>query len=248
MSIHRRCGKGLVACLLAWLIDAGIVLSAASLALIVTPAAASAEGLFDLFFGHRPDPGATAYANPVQPLDARPSEPSAETGPTVAYCVRLCDGHFFPIQRTAATAVETCSSFCPASRTKVFSGSSIDHATARDGSRYADLATAYAYRDRIVPGCTCNGKDAFGLARVQVADDPTLRPGDIVATENGFAAYNGNGGRKHGADFTPIDAARGQSEWRRQLAKTPIAPTPVPTSSVESIRHDAGGRQAQLAR
>jgi hypothetical protein len=155
--------------------------------------------------------------------------------------VRLCDGHFFPIQRTAATPAETCSSFCPASHTKVFSGSSIDRAVARDGGRYADLANAYAYRDRVVPGCTCNGKDAFGLARVQVADDPTLRPGDIVATETGFATYNGNGGRKRGADFTPIDASRGQSEWRRQLAKTPIAPTPVPVSVVLD-------RQAQLAR
>ena len=38
----------------------------------------------------------------------------------------------------------------------------------------------------LVSGCTCNGKDALGLAQVKIEDDPTLRKGDIVAGENGI--------------------------------------------------------------
>ena len=44
------------------------------------------------------------------------------------------------------------------------------------------------YRQKIVEGCTCNGKDSFGLARIDVASDPTLRPGDIVATGDNVKA------------------------------------------------------------
>ena len=52
-----------------------------------------------------------------------------------------------------------------------------------DGSRYADLDTALLYRKQLVAGSTCNGRDRFGLAHVDVNTDPTLRPGDIVATK-----------------------------------------------------------------
>jgi len=43
--------------------------------------------------------------------------------------------------------IETCRAMCPASKTKVFFGSGIDHAAARDGQRCTDLDSAYAYRD-----------------------------------------------------------------------------------------------------
>jgi Protein of unknown function (DUF2865) len=84
-------------------------------------------------------------------------------GRYVAYCVRLCDGHHFPLEHTAnAAPIETCRAMCPASKTKVFFGSGIDHAAARDGQRYTDLDRAYAYRDHLVANCTCNGRDALG--------------------------------------------------------------------------------------
>ncbi len=97
--------------------------------------------------------------------------------------MRLCDGRFFPLQRHGGVSTaQACSSFCPASQTKIYRGSSIDHAVAQDGKRYADLSTAFAYREQIVPDCTCNGKDAFGLVNTPVEKDATLQPGDIVAT------------------------------------------------------------------
>jgi Protein of unknown function (DUF2865) len=230
----------------------------AGFAVAAAPAPAAAQSLFDFFSGARrpaPPPMATAYADPQTETFAKPSDPAprAESGPAVSYCVRLCDGHFFPIQRSAATPIEICNSFCPASRTKVFSGSTIDHAVARDGSRYADLGSAYAYRTRVVPGCTCNGKDAFGLAPVKASEDPTLRQGDVVATEDGFVAYNG--GRKRGGDFTPIGSAAGvPADSKRQLAQTRIAPAPAGSAEIinsapsSASARDGNERQAQLAR
>jgi hypothetical protein len=191
-----------------------ILMSGVALAAVATPAAA--EGLFDFFFNgpQHSSPSASAYADPSQQFEpSKPQEPRVDQGPAVAYCVRLCDGRFFPIQRSGATPAEICSSFCPASRTQVFSGSSIDHAVARDGTHYADLSNANVYRDKIVPGCTCNGKDAFGLVNMKAAEDPTLRPGDVVATDTGFVTYNG--GRKHSADFTPACPANGGASCRK---------------------------------
>ncbi len=146
-----------------------------------------------------------AYSDPFSlfgaPAAPQPIETPASGG-SVAYCVRLCDGRFFPIQRSSgADPAQICSGFCPAAQTKIFSGSGIDHASARDGARYADLKNAFAYREKTIPGCTCNGKDAFGLVNTPAAADPTLRAGDIVATNTGFVTYTG--GRRN-AEFTPV--------------------------------------------
>ena len=51
---------------------------------------------------------------------------------------------------------------------------------------YSELPNAFRYRNELVAGCTCNGKDQIGLAPVKIEDDPTLRKGDIVAGENGL--------------------------------------------------------------
>jgi hypothetical protein len=228
------------------------------LAFVAAPAPAAAQSFFDFFnVGRRPSPPpmASAYADPqTETSSAKPSEPAPriDTGPAVSYCVRLCDGHFFPIQRSAATPIEICNSFCPASRTKIFSGSSIDHAVAHDGTRYAELGTAFAYRDHVVPGCSCNGKDAFGLVNMKAAEDPTLRQGDVVATADGFVAYSGS--HKRSADFTPVNSAPAvPADSKRQLAQTRIAPASgaraeATNSSASSAARDGNDRQVQLVR
>jgi len=145
----------------------------------------------DSWFGRQQrqyTPQANAYTDPGAVMQERygpASTPSigGGTGQSVAYCVRLCDGRYFPMQRHGnATSIQLCNAFCPAAKTQVFNGSQIDHAAASNGARYTNLDNAFVYREKIVPGCTCNGKDAFGLAKIDVANDPTLRPGDIVAS------------------------------------------------------------------
>ena len=125
-----------------------------------------------------------------------------------AYCVRTCDGRYFRVNGSDnASRAASCNSFCPASETKLFYGSSIDEATAENGKAYSDLPNAFRYRNELVSGCTCNGKDQIGLASVKIEDDPTLRKGDIVAGENGLLVA-GRSADKRGAElnFSPASA------------------------------------------
>jgi hypothetical protein len=188
------------------------VLAAAACA----PGAANAGSLFDFLFGadryERPPAPVESYAEPSAPVLPAPLGPesvrqsSGGTGHQVAYCVRLCDGQHFPLEHmTNATPVETCRAMCPASRTKVFFGSEIGGAVAKDGVRYADLDSAFIYRKQLIANCTCNGKDALGLAPFDMSNDPTLRPGDIVSTKQGLMAFGGRNGSV--AQFTPVNAA-----------------------------------------
>jgi hypothetical protein len=233
----------------------GLLIAAAVTALVLPATPASAQGLFDFLFGsqRRPSPpqSASSYADPNAGFDGE--RRAAASGPSVVFCVRVCDGRYFPIQRSGgANAAQLCNSFCPASQTKLYSGGGIDHAVAPDGSRYASLRNAFAYRERIVENCTCNGRDPYGLVTLSTTDDPTLRPGDIVATNEGFVAYNGN---RRNAEFTPIQSYSGLSaEWRQRLAETRIVPSNATPVSPEALRQgataaqDNGGRPVQLDR
>ena len=56
-----------------------------------------------------------------------------EEGPRSAYCVRTCDGHYFPVRAQGdMNAAEMCQAFCPSAQTKIFSGGGIDYAVAPD--------------------------------------------------------------------------------------------------------------------
>ena len=130
---------------------------------------------------------------------------SRHAGGGLAYCVRTCDGRYFPLTASDnASRAASCNSFCPASETKVFHGSSIDDATTDHGKSYSELPNAFRYRTELVGGCTCSGKDQVGLAPVKIEDDPTLRKGDIVAGENGLLVA-GRSSDKRGAElkFSP---------------------------------------------
>jgi hypothetical protein len=205
-------------------------LAAALLAAIVaalSPAPASAQNLFDLFFGgmRRAMAPASSYADPRQ--DGRVSRTRYGSGPYVggggiAYCVRLCDGRHFPITYNTGNAAEICKSFCPASPTKVFSGSTIDQSYSSDGKRYSDIPNAFVYRAKLVADCTCDGKSPTGLARLDSKEDETLRQGDIVATNKGLMAYRGES--RNTAQFTPINASSISPAMRKQLLAIRVAP------------------------
>lgn len=224
-------------------------LAAISVATPVKPA--SAAGLLELLFGgfrDRSAPSAPAFADPFGLTDPGERPAAAERGPSMAYCVRLCDGYHFPVQRSGGmSAAQACNSFCPAAKTKVFSGSSIDSASASDGTRYADLSNASVRRQQTAESCTCNGKTSFGLAAIDVNDDPTLRPGDIVATNNGFVAYKG--GKKQGAEFSPIPP-----DARRKLENVKVIPPRSTVAQIEASKIDLSAqdrddaRRAQLSR
>ncbi|MBV8924149.1 MAG: DUF2865 domain-containing protein [Bradyrhizobium sp.] len=221
--------------------------------LALAPHTVSAEGLFDFFFGgaqrqqRQAPPQASFFADPFNnsPQAAPPPQPRAaiaSSGP--AFCVRTCDGRYFPLMRAAASPVQMCQSFCPASATKVFYGSNIDSATTVSGERYPDSENAFAYRKALRADCTCNGRDPAGLAPVDLALDSSLRPGDVIATTNGLVAYSGiRAGNDQTAEFTPVAAYPGLTpEVRTRLGEIKVAPVSadVPTSDMPASQANPG--------
>ena len=218
-----------------------LVAIAAFTSAVALPRAASAENLFDFLFGgaqkqHQTPAQANFFADPFsqQPAPA-PSRPVASAGSGPAFCVRSCDGRYFPSSRANATPVQMCQAFCPASPTKVFYGSSIDSASSATGERYADSENAYAYRKTLRADCTCNGRDAAGLAPVDLTLDTSLRAGDVIATTNGLVAYSGvKVGINQTAEFTPVASYPGlTSEVRARLGEMKVAPVAAEMSGEE---------------
>jgi Protein of unknown function (DUF2865) len=168
------------------------------------------SALFGAFSGrHSPQlpiplPFANEGAGAGAPSDAR----AIGTGGQ-AYCVRTCDGRYFPISASdGQSRAASCNSFCPASETKVVYGSNINSAATETGKPYSELPNAFRYRNELVAGCTCNGKDQIGLAPVKIENDPTLRRGDIVAGANGLMV-SGRGADRRGAslNMSPVSPA-----------------------------------------
>ncbi len=123
-----------------------------------------------------------------------PSRAAAGGG---AFCVRTCDGRYFAVPVSGGQSrAATCKSFCPASETKVFTGGNIDSAFSESGKSYSSLPNAFRYRTELVSGCTCNGKDGGGLAKIKIENDPTLRKGDIVAGPGGALLASRGGERR----------------------------------------------------
>jgi hypothetical protein len=193
----------------------------------LAPEMSSAEGLLDFFFGgsqkqqHPTSFFANPFNNDPQPP---PPRPVASSGP--GFCVRSCDGKYFPLTRGAVSPMQMCQAFCPASPTKVFFGPSIDSAYAPSGERYADSENAFAYRKALRADCTCNGHNPAGFAPVDLALDGSLRPGDVVATTDGLAAYSGiRVGNDQAPDLTPVASFPGLTlEVRTRLNNMKVAP------------------------
>jgi hypothetical protein len=191
--------------------------AAAWIALTLTPAAQAEDflsALFGAFGGARPHapmvplPFASEGNNSGVPETLQRPR-AGYSGGSQAYCVRSCDGRYFPISASDnQTRAASCNGFCPASETRIVYGSNIDNAVTESGKLYSELPNAFRYRNEIVAGCTCNGRDQFGLARIKIESDPTLRKGDIVA-ENGGLMVAGRGADKRGAslNFSPVSQA-----------------------------------------
>lgn len=229
----------------------------AAFLLALNTGAAPAGDIFGSIFGsiQRRQPVTSgpsmAYANPwgdISGLEISPGEAARPAGPTITYCVRLCDGRYFPVQRQAASSspAKICTAQCPASRTKILIGAGIDNAIGLDGGRYSSLENAFVYRERVVSDCTCNGKDPYGLAAIDIHSDPTLQRGDIVVTDKGPVAFVGDQRLPHrAAEFAPVKNSLAVSDsLRKQLSGLRVArqpsfevwlPEPLPQSTPASV-------------
>jgi Protein of unknown function (DUF2865) len=229
-------------------------------AMTLAAQAPASAGIFERIFGGlrraieapaRLPNNVRAFADPFAGVRHARQPGEAEFGAKTGYCVRVSDGFYFPVRaHPHMSTAEACHMLCPGSATRLYSGPGIDHAVAADGSRYADLDTAYLYRERLVAGSTCNGRNPFGLAHVNVAVDPTLRSGDIVVTRRGLVAVTAV--KNKVAEFKPVEDDRAiPKSARAKLANVKIMPTAigadVPTIVSQSGRVD-DTRSAQLTR
>jgi hypothetical protein len=187
---------------------------------------AQAEDFLSALFGafgarrHEAPPMALPFASEGYPFAPQnDSRPRVAYSGGQAYCVRTCDGRYFPISASdGQSRAASCNSFCPASETEVVYGSNIDNAATEAGKPYSELPNAFRYRNELVTGCTCNGKDQIGLAPVKIENDPTLRRGDIVARADGLMVA-GRAADKRGAslNFSPVS-----EQMRSRFQRMPV--------------------------
>jgi len=206
-----------------WMMAAAAALAAATLA-----PSAQAQDFFSNFFGGFGRSRQT-FRMPFDDNFQQPERRQRYGGGGQAYCVRTCDGRYFPITGTdRESRAGACNSLCPKAETQVVYGSPIDDGATENGKPYSKLPNAFRFRNELVDGCTCNGTDPVGLAKVEVEKDSTLRSGDIVAGTNGLVVANKSEGRGGPVEFSPASerikaqfrappvVAKGRDEDRRR--------------------------------
>ena len=220
--------------------QAALGASVALCALTLAPAAQAEDflsALFGAFGGGRHQSPSMPFANEGGPRFAPYDAPRTRGyGGSQAFCVRSCDGRYFPLTRGNANPVQMCQAFCPASPTRVFFGGSIDSAASSNGERYAESENAFAYRKALRADCTCNGRDPAGLAPVDLTLDTSLRAGDVIATTTGLVAYTGvKLGVNQTAEFTPVASYPGLTpDVRARLGEMKVAPVAAETIATET--------------
>jgi hypothetical protein len=150
---------------------------------------------------------------------------SYDDAPSVAYCVRLCDGRYFRLAKSASDeAGDLCKSSCPDAPTELFFGDDdVNKAESEDGVRYDALPNAFVYRNRVIPDCSCI-KGRLGTAAIDVEKDPTLERGDVVITHQGPAVVKDGEGKKSQPTLVPVkNYSKISSDIRRFLKASDIA-------------------------
>ncbi|MEZ5839430.1 MAG: DUF2865 domain-containing protein [Hyphomicrobiales bacterium] len=154
----------------------------------------------------------TKTAESNKPAKAKPVGGTFRT-----LCVRTCDGYYWPVSFSTTpdrfdNDEQSCSARCPSAETRLYvhrnPGGDVENMVSREGTPYAELATAYRYREKIDASCGCgtptggllealNGssEDAIesaaenveaGSAEADTGDEPTdvaARTDDAVETD-----------------------------------------------------------------
>ena len=116
------------------------------------------------------------------------------------FCVRSCDGYYFPVGPITTgggrrAQADACNAMSPAAAVRLYSArnGAIETARSETGQIYGATATAFRYRERLEPGCSCQAGVNQGLARLAMAQDFTLRTGDLVVMDAGVRIFRGGG-------------------------------------------------------
>jgi hypothetical protein len=213
--------------------------------ILVSSNSVKAEDLLDFLFGSgAPQKTAPPTSRQIERMEGagEDTEGAAEAGPsTGGYCVRTCDGYFFPlIKSSRASKQESCEFACPSSPVEIYEGGSIQYARNHAGQRYSAQPFAFAFRTKTVANCNCNNPQSAQSDSVKLSrNDPTLASGDIVIEDSGAFVYDGAG-------FVPLARAKGVSNQTRQRILSMIKGNGDKTSG--QAEADGAPQQAPMPR
>ena len=172
----------------------------------------------------------------------------------VAYCVRLCDGYFFPLSRPSANPAElqtSCDNLCPSAQTRLYSAPAgsegIEQAKSR-GEAYTSLPTAFLHRAKVTKACTCTAV-GYGLETQDAMTDATFKRGDVFVAEKGLKIYRGSDpDHIRPRDFVPLQTSNLlPASERRKLSELMLRTVPRELARpVASESHPAGSAAAFL--
>ena len=172
-------------------------------------------------------------------MNTRPTRQAAAIagtdGSSRAFCVRSCDGYFFPVGPATSGAgrsaqADACTAMCPGASVRLYTArnGAIETARSETGQLYGATATAFRYRERLQPGCSCQASITQGLARLALVQDHTLRTGDVVVTDQGVRVFRAGGRFPHQPrDFVTARAyGRLSPDLRRRVEEIETARLP----------------------
>ncbi|WP_183506396.1 DUF2865 domain-containing protein [Methylobacterium brachythecii] len=120
--------------------------------------------------------------------------PVSAAGP-LSVCVRTCDGYMFPLgarhsQHEVPTQQAACAAACPDAPTTLYTlpwgKTELDQSVSLTGQPYLAAAWANVYKTKRVESCNCRTPGSTA-APLSIEHDPTIRPGDVVATRTSAA-------------------------------------------------------------
>lgn len=171
-------------------------------------------GLFDRLLGASPrssDTGYLAYADDGRNIvggdrtnvrrarpDARstPETPGFNTSQFRTFCVRTCDGYYFPMSPSSSRSdfardAQNCQTACPGAEMQVYYHSGVQEdaaemTSAANGRPYADMATAFLYRSDQPRdnACSCAGAQKPGGFSIIAGEPEKQQPETVAATGN----------------------------------------------------------------
>ena len=185
----------------------------------------------------RPDSGdAPLAAVPVDP-DAPPG-PAATPRASRVFCVRHCDGAFYPLAVDVSAdrmpdMDRVCQAQCPSAESSAYAGDGgdVSGATATDGSAYSALSTAFAYLKGPSQTCACRAPHQSWAAALAGAES-LLHPqkGDVTVTAELAASMARPVSPAQKA--VPTAAKPTPASPKRKPKAGPTVPPPLPDSDV----------------
>jgi hypothetical protein len=186
------------------------------------------------------------------------SESEISIGGRLAYCVRTCDGFYFPLSTSTGSNKgdeAVCNSLCPSAETKVYvgtSGADVDNARNSDTGRiYASMSNAFSYRKGIDKSCSCTA-NGYGLANNgSVYKDGSLRVGDIVMTKSGMRIFSGGTFPYRDSNFASLGSGLIDNKTRNNLRRVEQASLPgrsgLAAAPVSTAKRDNEAKELKAA-